>query len=300
MILAMRRPDPTSQTFTAQGLRLHYLDWGNEGAPVLILQHGGRDHCRSFDRVAEQLRHDWHVIAPDLRGHGDSDWSPDADYSLSSFVYDFAQLVHSLGAEKVTVIGHSLGGNVVARFAGLYPERVERMVNIEGLGFTPRAVAAQAAKGYAERMRRWIEKRRAIAARPRRAYPDFASALARMKDSNAHLSDEQARHLTLHGLRHNEDGTLSWKYDRMINAWHPVDATYEQIRTVWAAITCPCLLLWGQDSFFSSPDEDGRLECFQDATLRLYAEAGHWLHHDQFDRFMADVRAFLGASASNG
>jgi pimeloyl-ACP methyl ester carboxylesterase len=287
---------PTSQSFVSQRLRLHYLDWGNPEAPLLVIQHGGRDHCRSFDRVAEELRHDWHVITPDLRGHGDSDWSPDGDYSLTAFVYDFAQLIHTLGADRVTLIGHSLGGNVLARFAGLYPDRVERMVNIEGLGFTAKAVAARASKGYAERMREWIGRRRAISERPRRSYPDFETALARMKEANRHLPEALARHLTLHGTRHNEDGSLSWKYDHFINAWYPVDATYADIREVWAAIECPCLLLWGRDSFYSSPDEDGRLECFRNARLEIYDKAGHWLHHDRFDRFMADVKDFLAGA----
>ncbi|MBC2666336.1 alpha/beta hydrolase [Novosphingobium flavum] len=290
----MSLPAPVSQTFLSQRLRLHYLDWGNEGAPLLILQHGGRDHCRSFDAVAEELRRDWHVIAPDLRGHGDSEWSADGDYSLTAFVYDFAQLIHALGDGPVTLIGHSLGGNVVARYAGIYPARVAKMVNIEGLGFTAKSIAERAEKGYAELMRRWIELRRSISTRPRRTYPDFEAALARMMEANRHLTDAQARHLTLHGTRHNEDGTLSWKYDHYINAWYPVDATYEQIREVWAAIDCPSLLLWGRDSFFSSPDEDGRLACFRNAELKIYDDAGHWLHHDQFDRFMADIKAFLG------
>lgn len=285
---------PTSQTFVSQRLRLHYLDWGNPEAPLLILQHGGRDHCRSFDRVAEELRKDWHVVAPDLRGHGDSDWSPDGDYSLSSFVYDFAQLVHTLGEDQVTIIGHSLGGNVTARFTGLYPERVAKLVNIEGLGFSTKTVTERAGKSYAELMRRWIKNRRAISSRPRRTYPNFEAALERMREANAHLSDEQVRHLTLHGIRRNENGTLSWKFDEYIGATHQVDATYEQIRAIWAAIECPCLLLWGEDSAFSSPDQDGRLACFRDARLHVYEQAGHWLHHDQFDRFMADVKAFLG------
>ena len=69
--------------------------------PPLILQHGGRDHSRSWDWVAEELRHDWHVICPDLRGHGDSAWSADGNYSFNAYVYDFAQLVHTLGYDKV-------------------------------------------------------------------------------------------------------------------------------------------------------------------------------------------------------
>jgi len=70
---------PTSRIFFSQRLRLHYVDWGNEGAPPLLLVHGGQDHCRNWDWVAEDLRHDWHVICPDLRGHGDSAWAEDGN-----------------------------------------------------------------------------------------------------------------------------------------------------------------------------------------------------------------------------
>jgi hypothetical protein len=85
---------PTSQSFISQRLRLNYVDWGNPEAPPLILVHGGRDHCRNWDWVAADLRRDYHVIAPDLRGHGDSAWSTSGDYSMSAFVYDLAQLIH--------------------------------------------------------------------------------------------------------------------------------------------------------------------------------------------------------------
>ena len=73
---------PTSHYFISQRLRLHYVDWGNPTAPPLLLLHGGRDHCRNWDWVAQRLRDRWHVVAPDLRGHGDGAWSPDGDYSM--------------------------------------------------------------------------------------------------------------------------------------------------------------------------------------------------------------------------
>ena len=82
---------PTSQSFVSQRLRLHYADWGNPDAPPLILLHGGRDHCRNWDWVAQDLRKDFHILAPDLRGHGDSGWSSSGDYSMSAFVYDLAR-----------------------------------------------------------------------------------------------------------------------------------------------------------------------------------------------------------------
>ena len=128
---------PTSQTYISQRLRLHYVDWGNETAPPLILLHGGRDHCRSWDWVAQELRKDWHVIAPDLRGHGDSAWSADGEYSARACVYDFAQLIHQKKLAPVTIVAHSYGGNIALRYAGIYPDNVRKLVAIEGLGPSP-------------------------------------------------------------------------------------------------------------------------------------------------------------------
>lgn len=284
---------PTSNSFISARLRLHYVDWGNPEAPPLILQHGGRDHCRSWDWVAQELRHDWHVMAPDLRGHGDSAWSPDGDYTVNSYLYDFAQFVHALEHDQVTIVAHSLGGNIATRFTGLYPDKVRKLANIEGLGPAPEVLAELHKDGYAARTRNWIADRRKASGRSPRRYPTIAAAYERMKEENAFLTDEQARHLTVHGISRNEDGTWSWKFDNYLNVW-PVDYTpQEEIHGLWGAITCPMKLFYGADSWASNPEKDGRIRHFKSASVTEYEKAGHWLHHDQFERFVADLKAFL-------
>lgn len=284
---------PTSNSFISARLRLHYVDWGNPDAPPLILQHGGRDHCRSWDWVAQELRHDWHVMAPDLRGHGDSAWSPDGDYTVNSYLYDFAQFVHTLGHEQVTIVAHSLGGNIATRFTGLYPDKVRKLANIEGLGPAPKVLAELHKDGYAARTRNWIADRRKASGRSPRRYPTIAAAYERMKEENAFLTDEQARHLTVHGISRNEDGTWSWKFDNYLNVW-PVDYTpQEEIHGLWGAISCPMKLFYGADSWASNPEKDGRIRHFKTASVVEYEKAGHWLHHDQFERFVADLETFL-------
>ena len=284
---------PTANSFISQRLRMHYVDWGNPEAPPLILQHGGRDHCRSWDWVAEELARDWHVIAPDLRGHGDSAWAPDGNYEMNMFVYDFAQLVHTLGRDSVTIVAHSLGGNVATRFAGLYPEKVRKLVNIEGLGPSPKVRAEREAKGYANRFRKWVEDKRKASARIPRRYDSIEAAFARMKEENGFLTDDQARHLTVHGASRNEDGTWSWKFDPYLNVWPFDEVPEDRTNELWASITCPILFLYGADSWASNPETDGRAMVFQDHRVSEFENAGHWLHHDQFDRFMREVRAFL-------
>lgn len=284
---------PTSNSYISQRLRLHYVDWGNPDAPPLILQHGGRDHCRSWDWVAAELRHDWHVICPDLRGHGDSNWSPEGHYGMDAFVYDFAQLIHDLGYQDVTIVAHSLGGNIATRFAGLYPEKVRKLVNIEGLGPSQEMIEQIEAPGTAQRLRQWIEDKRKASGRTPRRYNSIEAAYARMKEENSFLTDEQARHLTIHGASRNEDGTWSWKFDNYLNVWSPTDMPYSEQEKLWSQITCPILLLYGADSWASNPEKDGRIKFFRDAHVIEYEKAGHWLHHDQLERFVSDVKAFI-------
>lgn len=284
---------PTSHYFVSQRLKLHYADWGNRDAPPLLLVHGGRDHCRSWDWVAEELRGDWHVIAPDLRGHGDSAWSPDGNYGIDALVYDLAQLIHQMDAAPVTIVSHSLGGNVCIRYTGLYPDNVRKLVAIEGLGPSPKMQAERAAVPFAERWRRWIAEKRNAAGRLPKRYATLDDALERMQTENSYLTAEQARHLTIHGVNRNEDGTWSWKFDNHLNVWPVFDMPQAEIEALWRAITCPTLFLYGADSWASNPVHDGRMAHFSTATVKEYEQAGHWLHHDQFDRFMGDLRAFL-------
>jgi len=284
---------PNSQTFISQRLRLNYFDWGNHDAPPLLLVHGGRDHARSWDWVAEQLSPHWHVVAMDHRGHGDSDWVSDGNYSSNDMVYDLAQLVHQLGRGPVSIVSHSMGGNVALRYAGMFPDMVRQIVAIEGLGPSPEWKDKQRSTPYPERMREWIEKKRKAAGRVPRRYESIEAAYARMIEENSYLTKEQARHLTIHGVNRNEDGTYSWKFDPHLNVWAIEDVADEFIEATWAAITCPTLLLYGTDSWASNPQKDGRIKHFNNARVIEFEKAGHWLHHDQFDRFMKVVGDFL-------
>src|SRR3984893_2691810 len=148
----LERSGPTSRIYFSQRLRLHYVDWGNPEAPPLLLVHGARAHCRNWDWPAAPLRHDWHVLAPDLRGHGDSQWSPDGNYSTAAYVYDLAQLIHQQELPPAPIVSHSLGGNIAIRYAGVYPDTVRRLVAIEGLGPSPKQMAARSSLPIAERM----------------------------------------------------------------------------------------------------------------------------------------------------
>jgi pimeloyl-ACP methyl ester carboxylesterase len=286
-------PGPTSQSFISQRLRLNYVDWGNPDAPPLVLVHGGRDHCRNWDWVAEDLRRDYHVIAPDLRGHGDSAWATSGDYSMGAFVYDLAQLIHQQHLAPCRIVAHSLGGSITLRYAGVFPENVVKLVAIEGLGPSPTMMAERAARGPVERMRSWVAETRKLAARIPRRYATLEDAFHRMQAENKHLTEEQARYLTLHGAMQNEDGTYSWKFDNYVRAFTPADFSAAEMQEIWGNIACPILFVNGKESWASNPEKDGRMHQFKDARVVEFEGAGHWVHHDRLDAFLETVRAFL-------
>ena len=284
---------PTSHYYLSQRLRLHYMDWGNSTAPPLVLLHGARDHSRNWDGLAASLSKEWHVIAPDLRGHGDSQWSQDGHYGMEVFVYDLARLVEDQQLAPLRLLGHSLGGNICLRYAGIYPEKVHKLVAFEGIGPSPAIIAQEAQVSIAERLQKWIAEQHDMSERAVRRYPTIEAATQRMQQANKHLSIEQARHLTQYGVRRNDDGTYSWKFDPHLNSLTAVDITRAQIESLWARISCPTLMIYGKDSWASNPQEDGRLEKFPMATLAIVEQAGHWVHHDQQQKVLTLLQDFL-------
>ena len=284
---------PTSHVYFAQRLRLHYVDWGNETAPPLLLVHGGRDHCRNWDWVAEALRDAYHIIAPDLRGHGDSQWSLAGNYGPTDHLYDIAQLVHQKQLAPVRIIGHSLGAMVSLQFAGVFPEAVSRVVAIEGLGPSPAVINERLDRPMHERLAAWIDELRDLAGRLPRRYASIEDAFHRMQGENPHLTAEQARHLTVHGAVQNEDGTFSWKFDNYVRTWPPHGLPWDDVHALWQRIRAPTLLLRGAESWASDPVEDGRMAFFANAQFVNVEGAGHWVHHDRLDEFLLNAGAFL-------
>lgn len=283
---------PRSGTFTSQRLRLHYSEWGDPAAPPLILQHGGRDHGRSWDDVVQALLPDWRIIAPDLRGHGDSEWAADGSYGMEDFLYDHAILFEALEIERAVVIGHSLGGNIAVRHAAVRPDRVSKLIVIEGLGPSPAADAERIARPIAERLGSWIEKRRRALVRQRRVYESIDAAVARMTGEHPHLAPDLARRLTIHGTE-RVDGGYCFKADPAMNAAPPHDISWDERVGLWRAIACETLLVYGADSWASNPARDGRADAFRHAQVEIIEGAGHWLHHDRPREFIALVRGFL-------
>lgn len=284
------KASPTSNTYFSQRLKLHYLDWGNHGAPHLLLIHGSQDNCHNWDWTAEQFCDDYHVIAQDLRGHGDSAWVKGSPYQQLDYVYDIAQLVQQQNLDPVNIIGHSLGGSIACLYSGIYPEKVNSLISIEGVG------AAWYIRGEEDpqtRLRNWVDNTRLLSARSPRKYETQADAYERMKKSNPHLSEERARHLSIHGSNQNEDGTFSWKFDNYTHSGPHLGMNLDDLTQLWGKIDCPTLLMNALQGFGHRTGQNDTLQHFRQGEVLNVDNAGHWLHHDQFETFIAASREFL-------
>jgi pimeloyl-ACP methyl ester carboxylesterase len=281
--------EPISHFFYSDRLKLQFWDWGTEGKPALILVHGGLDHARNWDWVAKALRDDYHVYALDLRGHGNSAWAPGALYSIAEHILDLSVLADIINQFPVRIIGHSLGAITTLLYAGVFPERVAKLVAIEGLGL-PLQEARYTAP---ERIRRWIEKVRAVENRTQHSYPNLEAAVARMKEANPFLSDEVAKHLTLHGTNWNADGSIIWKFDNYARLFPPYGANLQEAAEILRQISCPTLLFWGRQSFAKDPETDPLAQEIANRRIVKVDQAGHWLHHDQLEIFLRETKKFL-------
>lgn len=275
---------------------LAYTEWRHEGAPLAILIHGNKDHGRSWDRLAGRLSADYHIIAPDLRGHGDSSWSQDGRYNFAAYLSDLDALCAQLKVSQqrtVTLIGHSLGAHIALRYAGVYPDHIARLIAIEAVGAPPEIETARESLPIERRMRNWFEERRAASLANRRPLSSVAEGAERMRSLHEHLSPAQALHLARHGLRRQPNGTWAWKHDRYLAVWPFPDITLAEAQALWRRITCPSLFLYGRRSW-PSAIPDMLMEAMPAAKVEWVERSGHWPHHDALDECVTAIRAFTG------
>ncbi len=282
---------PISRSYFSQRLKLHYLDWGKPDATPILLIHGSQDHCHSWDWTSELLSKKYRLLVPDLRGHGDSAWAIGSSYGSLDYVYDIHQLLKQAGVEQAHVVGHSLGGMIACLYAGLFPENVLSLTSIEGVGAFWQEVLEKA--DPKTKIREWFNQTKTLAGKMPRRYENLDAAFDRMQASNPHLSKERAKHLTIHGSYLNEDGSFTWKFDPYTYSWPPTGIAFDEIIKIWKQIKCPTILLNAVYGLDHRTGQNDTLRYFGRAELVEIGNAGHWLHHDQFEIFTEYLQQFL-------
>jgi pimeloyl-ACP methyl ester carboxylesterase len=211
-------------------------------------------------------------------------------YSIAEYVLDLSALADIAGRFPVYLVGHSLRAAIALQYAGVYPERVKKLMAIEGISLPPGIEPQRPANA---RLRDWIETIRDYEKRLAHKYPSLEAAYERMHKANTYLSDEMARHLTLFGSNWNADGTLTWKFDNFVRAIFPYGFNADDTREIWGQIQCPVLLFRGLDSWTEDPYKTGHINAIRNHRLINVPKAGHWLHHDQQQFFIEETRKFL-------
>ncbi len=284
--------EPRLATLAVQGSRRRVCIWGDPAAPAMLLVHGLLDHARNWDWIASQLCNRFYVIAPDLRGHGDSDWTGPASYALANHVMDLADIITALDLSEIRLIGHSLGGQLALRLAACYPERMAALCVIEGIELPIVREQRTLSEPYPVRLRRWIAGQQQNRDRIPRVYGSLAQAEARMKKHNAGIDTDTIAHLVRHGMTHRADGGFSWKYDDACRQRAPEDSHGLDLDDILSAIQCPTMLAYGEASWIPVPPAE-RLSRIADHRVVTFADASHWLHHQKRDAFLVALNAFL-------
>lgn len=284
--------EPESRHVAVGGKRLHVLDWGGCGKPVVMLVHGLRDHARSWDFIARELARDYRVIAPDLRGHGDSDWFGVGAYGVPDYVIDLADIIDALGLERMALVCHSLGGVLGLRLAAAFPERIAAFCGIECIELPIVRDDQLAPKPYPVRLRGWIEDERKRRMREPRSYASLAAATQRMRDEQKLLDPQTIAHLARHAVTLLPDGSVRWKFDPAVRPRAPEDAKGHDLDDILDAIRCPVLLAYGDASWIPLPSAK-RLARLRDHHVVTFAGASHWLHHQCREDFLRETRDFL-------
>ena len=234
----MRTSD--SLFYDIRGLRYHVRHWAGDASRRMVLLHGWMDVSASFQFLVDALSGDWDVYAPDWRGYGLTDWGRSDCYWFPDYLADLDALLGHIQPETpVNLVGHSLGGNVACLYAGVKPQRIARLVNLEGFGMAS-TQAEQAPKRY-ERWLRELHERPAL-----RPYDDFATLADRLQKSNPRLTRERADHLARHWGRAAEDGRVVLRGDPAHKIVNPVLYHYEEVRACWQQATAH--VLWVEAS----------------------------------------------------
>ena len=272
--------EPADGNVQAKGMNFHYLEWGQPGNPLIVMLHGGSQQAHSWDFVSLALSEEYHIIAMDQRGHGDSDWAADGDYTVEAHQGDIDGFVAALGLSGFHLVGHSMGGRNSYVWASRNPGVLKSLVIVD-----TGPVAQSRGRNRIQNFRELPDELD--------SFEEFAD---RVQEYTGR-SREQTLGALKYSIRQRTDGKWSWKYDKLLRTpghQGPVWSS-EQLWEAVGKITCPTLVVRGGDS-----------DIFADETMRQMQQviptcdtvtvpnAGHLVAGDNPVDFLAAVRAFYG------
>ena len=270
-----RDPAPVDRFLNANGLRIHYLEWGSGGNPPLIMLHGIARIAHTFDHLAPRFVDRYRVIAVDMRGHGDSDWHPDGAYLVEDYVKDLEELVRQLGLRGITLLGNSTGGRVAQVFAGLHPDLVSALI-VEDVGpERPRNIADSFARQVQEEANGWSSE---------------DELLAELTRGNPRVSTDQLRAYARYGTKRRADGRLVWKRDPALVKGFVETELWQYVRR----IASPTIyVIGGRSAIVPAETQEQLKKVIKGVTIVTMPGLGHYPDQEAPEEFIAIVQRFL-------
>ena len=274
---------PQDKAVTANGLNLHYIDWGTAGKPTMVLLHGLMSEAHCWDDVAPVLRQDYHVLALDQRGRGGSDWSPDGDYSIDAYVADLAAFANALDLGHFILVGHSMGGRNAMAFTARYANMVTKLVIVD--------IGPVIPDSYMERIAVLLD------ASPEEfdSFDDVVKWQAQ-QSLFATLSESDIRRRLTHSVKELPNGKVVWSNDPVIrDQRRQRGVTAQDIWSEMGNIVIPTLIMRGVDSIpFPREMAQQMVQVIPNGELGEIQRAAHMIYDENPDDFFKALRDFLG------
>lgn len=284
---------PSESIFVqARGLKHHVRAWGPSDAPRLWMVHGWMDVSASWQFVVDHLSRHWRVLAPDWRGFGLTDWAPADSYWFPDYLGDFDALLDALEPDSpIQLVAHSMGGTVAMTYAGVRPQRIRRLVSLEGFGLNPTDPV-----NAPVRLAEWLDELR----QPCRLkdYDSLQAVAERLRLTNPRLQPERAAWLAQHWSLRNAQGRYALLGDPAHKRVNPYLYRVDEANACWSAITAPVLLVGARtgtrwEKLRNDPAYRARLGQLPNLRQATLDEAGHMVHHDQPERIARLVEEFF-------
>jgi len=272
---------PQSREFHLGRMRFHYLDWGNKQLPTIVFLHGGALTAHTWDLVCLAMRDDFHCVALDQRGHGDTDWAQYGDYSIGAALADTKGFVDHLGLDKFILVGMSLGAINSLSFAVAHPERLSHLVIIDA-GPEMRRPGSSRIRDFVTQVQETVT---------------VEAIIEKALQFNPRRDPKILRRSLMHNLRQQPDGTWKWKYDtRRFKALDMETHRAERAKLAdgLARIACPALVVRGGESDVFHEEDGVRLaQRLPRGKFVTVPRAGHTVQGDNPKDLVAELRRFL-------
>jgi len=274
-VWAQPRQTPEDRFVTVNGLRLHYLDWGNSSKPPLVMVHGIGRVAHTFDHIAPSFTSDYHVVAIDMRGHGDSAWDPAANYLVEDHAKDFEAFVSELGLKRVTLWGNSTGGRVVQVYAGLHPENVHALI-VEDVGpERPKTISDGFARSVERDAKGWASEEELV---------------AQLKRENQGIPEDQLRVYAKYGSKRDANGRIVWKRDPQLAKGFVETELWQYVRR----IKSPTIyVIGGRSTIVPAETQEELKKTIPGVRLVTMPGLGHYPSQEKPEEFTRIVKDFL-------